>query len=345
MGKIFKTAVEDFEIIDIIIELLEDSDLKQLINENAFLKHMCKKDDSKRFRFVRNVAEEKIRQLYKKDTILRKKILLLWEVECNEQNKFINSIDSPEKIIDQEPELGGLVNGFKYCTILWQKNNKEFNDFGDRMFKEYKVQKSKKNKQSIEGINMNNDIMSLSLGECIQALMKSEKEIKEMKANMEVKDKEIIDLKNELSSVIDNRELKKEIKVLTRSINEVKNDFKEKNLKLVDEINEVRKENIAFRKSINEISGVLGDFNSNLIIKEIIESQNNINNSLKGSIIESTQKNIELLFKEFEKKLNEKMKSSEVRDITTVDRSKIEKPAVETPEEKIDFEKLLENYF
>ena len=345
MKKIFKTKIEDFEIIDIIIETLEDNKLKELINVNAFLKHMCKKEDSKRFRFVRSVAEEKIKQLYKKDSTLRKRILQLWDMECKEQNKFVDSIDSPVEIVNQEVELGGLINGFKYCTILWQKSDKDFNEFGDIMFKEYKVQKSKKNKESIEGINMNNDIMSLSLGECIQALMKSEKEIEEMKGSIEDKDKEIKELKRELSSVIDNRELKKEIKALTRSINEVKNDLKEKNSRLIDEIDEVKKENIILSKAINEISGVLHNFNSNLIIKEIVERQNNINNSLKGNLIESMQKNLESLFKELEKKIDEQMKNIQTKDPITVDESGTVTPTVKPTEEKVDFEKLLEKYF
>ena len=345
MKKIFKTKIEDFEIIDIIIETLEDNALKQLINENAFLKHMCKKEDSKRFRFIRSIVEEKTKQLYKKDSTLRKRILSLWEIECMDENKFVDSIVSPDEIIDQGPEAGGLITGFKYCTVLWQKNNKEFNDFGDIMFKAYKLEKSKKNKESIEGIDVNSDIMSLSLGECIQALMKSEKQIEEMKNNIDEKNKEIKELKNELSSVIDNRELKKEIKALTRSMNEMKGDFKDKNFKLITEIDEIKKENITLKKTINEICGALSNFNSSLIVKEIIENQNNINNSLKGTLVESTQRNIEMLLKEFEKKIDDKIKINMTNSNKSIDINPRGEVNNERSEEKINFEELLENYF
>ena len=141
------------------------------------------------------------------------------------------------------------------------------------------------------------------------------------------------------------KKLKKEIKALTRSINEVKNDLKEKNSRLIDEIDEVKKENIILSKAINEISGVLHNFNSNLIIKEIVERQNNINNSLKGNLIESMQKNLESLFKELEKKIDEKMKNIQTKDPITVDESGTVTPTVKPTEEKVDFEKLLEKYF
>ena len=315
MRKMFNTDIDDFEIIDLIIDNIGEDSLQMLVEENVLLKHKCKVGNCKKFKFNEKVVLEQTKILYRKDLKLRKSIMKLWNIRVKHENKKINSI----KEINELKELIGNIKifdcMFNYCTILWQKDDEEFNRYADELFEVYNEKKQSEEEDGkieqvsfnfTEGeVNVDEKIISLSLGECIQTIASSKKEIEEKSLQLKKQEEEIKELKNSLGMVIDNRDLKKEIKSLTRKINEVQSNIKEENEKLKLDLLELKKENLELKKIISSIEKKINAYDSNMIVKQVTESQTNISNILKGGIVENLTKNIEGLFLNFEQKLKD----------------------------------------
>ncbi|MBX9184570.1 hypothetical protein [Clostridium sp. K04] len=334
MKKIFKTNIDDFEILDLIIEYFQDDNLRLIIDENPLLKFSCIPEGGKRFRFNRDVVEVKVKEFIRKDRKIRISLLKMWE------KIVVNEIKEIDFILTTEDMYTKLSKGktskyiFRSCTILWQKNKLDLNKCGDKLYEIYKEKINSQNEEfndsqaKIEEIGMNNDIMSLTLGECIQELVNAKKEIIELNEKVKEKENESQKLKSNLDSIIDNRDLKKEIKFLSKRINEVDLLIKEENEKLNTELCEIKKENVELRKKIEAIDKSISSINMNTLIKTLSESQNNFNNTLKGGLVEIIQKNMEIVLLGLEERLLKKLEEKDNKYNNT--------PSIEVKEEGSD---------
>ena len=318
MKKIFKTSIDDLEILEHIIEYIDENYLKLILEQNLILRHHCNADNLKKYRFNREIVENKTIELCKKNIDLRGKILILWGKRLSNTTKCVENAEDVNVIIDKLKKKSSLEQVFEYCTVLWQKNDEKDNLAGDDLYELYKEKKGKEvldkdiNLEVEDKEEINMDIMSISLGECIQSITKAKSEQEDTKVQLLAKEKEVEELKSKLHLIIDNRELKKEIKVLARNISEIEKTFKEESNQLRKDISAYKKENESLKSGIEDIYKVVKQFKVDNIVKMLIENQNQINNSLKGSIIESVQKNNEAYLKIMEDRITERINEIEV---------------------------------
>ena len=323
MKKIFITNIDDFEIFDLMIEYFQDDRLRLIIEKNPLLKFACIPTNGKRFRFNRDIVKEKVKEFVRKDKKIRISLLKVWEKTVVNQIKEIDLLSNTEDIHEKLSEGKTAEYIFKSCTILWQKSKLDLNKCGDKLYEIYKekINEFNDSKVNIEETGMNNDIMSLTLGECIQDLVNAKKEIIDLNDKIKKKEEEAEKLKSNFNSIIDNRDLKKEIKLLSKKINEVDLRIKDENEKLNIEICELKKDNLELRKKLDTIDKNLSSINMNTLIKTLSESQNDFNNTLKGGLVEVIQKNMETvllgleerLFKKLEEKDNKHNKTSSIQ--------------------------------
>lgn len=343
MARIFNAKVEEFEIIDTIIEYLDDTDINRLIDSNIVLRFRFKANKANKKKLNRTITDEKIKQVYKNDITLKHEIIKTWSFNVSLTQSTMKKTKSVDKHIKEIVKDNIPLDMFEYCTILWKSSNEDLNKKGDYLYEEFKkaleVQYNKKSESSNEiedwvDIEMDNNSMNTSISEFIQNVSAITAELQNVKKELEDKRAENKKLKESLEIVIDNRELKKEIKMLNKKLMEVQGEVGNKNSLLVKELNEVRKENQELEKEIKNITKSLSKFNieslSKVLIKNIIDAQTDINNSLKGGIIESVNKKIDNGLKSLEGKMNTIPKEIQIEEpIISIPEKK--KPEIKTP--------------
>lgn len=353
MAKIFNTNIEDFEIIDTIIDYLDDNDINDLIDSNIVLRFQFRPNKKK---IDRSIINQKIKQIYKKDITLKREIVNTWNFNIVSTQSEVRKAKDIDKYIQNIVDKNISLEIFENCTILWKESDKELNKRGDNLYEEYKrafEEESNEIMHLINGIEeevsleMDNDIMNTSIGEFIKKITTSTIELENLKKKLDDKEKENKELYKSLESVTNNKDLKKEIKILNKKLVEIQSEVINKNIILIKEINELKEEN---KNLINNIKNIIDFFNkfnvediSKSLMKNIIDVQTNMNNSLKGGIIESINKNIDNRFKNLEEKINNMANEKETIIATPENKeNEIKHPITETYEEGTGLAKILE---
>lgn len=330
MKRYFNSYMDEFEIINTIIEYLDDSDIDSLINSNIMLRFHLKTNKSNINKIDRSLINDKIQQLHKQDTVLRRQIVKYWNlylVTVQNRLKSITDIDVHLQNIVKNEEP---IEIFKYCTALWKDTDSELNKKGDDLYGHYLsslleddseiIDCDNKTKKS-EVIDMDNNITNASIGEFLQKVSTVTLELDNVKKQLEDTKLENKKLKENLEKIIDNRDLKKEIKTLNKKLTDIKGEIEAKNNSLLNELNNAIKENEQLKNEIKNISEYLNKFNvdslSKTLTKNLIDAQTNMNNSLKGGIIENINKCIENHFKNIEEKLTHEATIINTKEETT----------------------------
>ena len=317
MAKIFNANIEEFEIIDTIVDYLDDNDINSLIDSNVVLRFQFRPNKANKKKIDRSIIDEKIKQVYKKDITLKREIVKRWNFNIASTQSEVRKAKDIDKYIQSIIDENIPLEIFENCTILWKESDKELNKRGDNLYEEYKRAFEEESSEIMNSINeieeevsleMDNNIMNTSVGEFIKKVTTSSMELENLKRKLEDKEKENRELQKALESVTNNQDLKKEIKVLNKKLGEIQSEVINKNTILIKEINELKKENKELMNNVKSITVLLSKFNiediSKALIKNITDVQTNMNNSLKGGIIESINKNIDHSFKNLEEKIN-----------------------------------------
>lgn len=313
MAKIFNANIEEFEIIDKIVDYLDDNDINSLIDSNVVLRFQFRANKANKKKIDRSIIDKKIKQVYKKEITLKREIVKIWNFNIALTQSEIRKAKDIDKYIQSIIDENIPLEIFENCTILWKESDKELNKRGDNLYEEYKRAFEEQSSEIMNSINeieeevsleMDNNIMNTSISEFIKKVM----ELENLKRKLEDKEKENRELQKALESVTNNQDFKKEIKVLNKKLGEIQSEVINKNTILIKEINELKKENKELMNNIKNITNLLSKFNiediSKVLIKNITDVQTNMNNSLKGGIIESINKNIDHSFKNLEEKIN-----------------------------------------
>lgn len=273
----FKSNYSDKEIYKEIVNRMKDYKLKSLLSDDILLRAKLKIFNKKDKAYDREKVVQAIKDLIISNSNIKKFVITdlnakLERISLNNTLKKLKNLEEWKEYINKE---NLEVDIFLISILLWIKDSKELNELGDKVFKEYlegkfKFQEDLKEPEEADEEEMDNEyleaeemkmddsILSMNLGECIKRLSSYEEKINGLEKRLKEKDKEIEELKARIKEGNETKEIKKELKDLTKSIS---NDSK------IKELNNIN-------SNIEKLS------NKNIEIEKLLK--NNIKNSFES---------------------------------------------------------------
>ncbi|MDO5516989.1 MAG: hypothetical protein Q4F66_05495 [Clostridium sp.] len=315
MSKIYKTQIEDDEILKIITDLIPRDKLTDLLDKNLLYKHKCGVSSSKNKTIHIDKLRKNAFELSSVNITFRKTIIEIWDKYCTSNKKNYGTSQDIKTIISKKIEVKQITNLFECITLCWREESEELNNLGDQGYEVYKKFQDEsvsddsdniddfdksENSNIKEKITMDKDFMKLSIGEALELISKSNTENEQIKKSLEEKEKEIKELRNTLNEAVENKAVKKELTSAKNAIKAVEKEFKEENQVLKKEIAELKKMNEQMLNLLTSMNKKIEETDINYMMKNVIEKQKENNNALKGSIVDSIKKNIEGIMNESE---------------------------------------------
>lgn len=230
----------EVELCDYMINNMKDEDLKELVLNNASLRIKYGAFEKKSFNYDRTKAINTVILLSKTNKLLRESIIDIWENESIEMYGDYNDIESVEDIKEYINDDSNANEMFLLAIILWGSLSPELNDYGDEIFKNCLSNKYiSKEERERSKMSDNSKILSMNLAEFIEQINNYDNKINEYEEKLKAKDEIIKELREQLKTNGDSKELKKEINKLGKEIQKSNSDIKEHNNntnKLVDTV-------------------------------------------------------------------------------------------------------------
>ena len=315
MNKIYKTTIEDNEIIDVIIDELSEVQFKKLINRSIIFKHKCGITPNSKVTIHMDTIRSIAKDLYKSNVQFKKIVVELWNKHSAEIKKTRVGKKNLKQLIEKNLELKKRIDLLEYVVLCWNDESEEINELGDKGFELYKSIREENNEKNEEEkkeeSKMDKNFMDLSIGEVLKIIEENENNNESLKKELEEKEKENKKLKESLLNAVDNKDLRKEISA-------IKNTLKSFDKLVNDKEQELKKEIDELKKNASEITSLLVQMNKKIDLdytaRKIIEKQKESNNTLKGGIVDILDKKIISLISSMEDKVMKEIK--ELKSIT-----------------------------
>lgn len=162
-------------------------------------------------------------------------------------------------------------------------------------------------------VNVKENLMNLSIGELINIVVKSNEEEVRLRAELMEKDKEMDRLKKQLNTMLDKRELKKELKTHNKNMLEIVSAAKKENEVLTEKIIELKKDNKQLLECIHKTKEYIRENVTTEIRRDIKNKQTDINNLLKGIVLEAINKNNKIIIDEIQQIVDNKITITNTR--------------------------------
>lgn len=303
--KIFKTSIEDNEIIKEILYKFTINDFEMLLENDLILKHRCKAENFRKTNSDKEKVRLKIVEFMKDSNKLKQKILDTFDLR-SEVNEHVKEIKEKNKL-----SIDNILKEYKdeileFSVFLWRCNSTQDNDLADELYSIYKIERvceldNQKENEINRGDCMddNKELFSMTLQDCIKKFSSIDEELK-AKDNIINQQKEIIkNLEKNNSTYI--KDIKKEISQLSKRIEKIDSENIKNFKETYEEFKLIKKENESLKQLIELQNKELKKINLNKVIKDI--NQDNVEQLKK--IEKSISKVIENNIYNYEQKLLE----------------------------------------
>lgn len=343
----FKSKFTDKEIFTEIVNRMNDYKLKDLLNNDLLLRTKCKIFNKKDKTYDREKVVTSVIDLVSNNKNIRQFIMLDLDgkVERMKLNKTINKLKTLEEWDKYIYNDNFNSDIFLIIVALWINHDKELNEFGDNLFKKYlegafKSQEDLENVEDMdedefdeeftemEELKMDDNILSMNLGECIKKLSSYEEKISNLENRLNEKDKEIEALKVKLKLSEENKEIKKELKDINKFL---ANDNKNKEIENINSnITKLNIKNLEVEKIFKTKLKDSFASQENSILKNInqllVDQQNVFKSTSKvynDELFEKMKKYMDEKIKENVKMVDSSHKSNPVPEIINTSDKKI----------------------
>lgn len=343
---IFNSNFSEDEIYEDIIRELPDKCLELVVRNNVILRAKYGALEQKKFRFKREKAESIILNNFRNNKLIKEGIITAWEIETKGLAKDINKYKTIKELREYENQRRLTLKTVLFCSLLWAADDINKSNLADDIYKSYKERKEVESEDEeleldefIKGNeelevgevcsmeNYKKDVMSMNLGECIEALCKYKERIEFLENELINKNKSIEGLEQKISTNDDNKDLKKEMKSMSKSLTEVLSVINKENTSLKDELKVIKNQNVELNKELLKQFKVIDKLQKNSNTKELKDIITQSQNSVKGALIEDNKK----IIWEIKKYINEEVMSE------------IKNPEMQIQEVNTEFENSIKN--
>lgn len=338
MKGIFRTRIDEIEIIKQVLEYSNLIDFSALIEKDIYYRYKCKMVDLNNKKIEEKDYSKIAIEHSSKNVKFRRHILEKWAMMISDIVPKIEDADELNEEIRSHKEENNYTkeNKFLFICYLWLKDNEKYNNEGDELYKLYKKstdfhcdsfqmrkdetidhknlkleykgadkmslfnEKEKQGGTSMD-FNVKDDLMTLSIGELINVVISSKEDEVRLRSELVEKDKEIAKMKKQLDLMLDNRALKKELKISNKNVLELQSAIKKENEMLIGKVMELKKDNKQLLESIDKTKEYIKENVTNEIRREIKSKQGDMTNLLKSIVPEAINKNNKVIVEEIYK--------------------------------------------
>ena len=333
--KIFKTTIEDNEIIKEIISCFTINDLENLIENDILLKHICNIKKNK----ITNSKEEiksHIIKVIKNNYSIKQKILDIWDLNRDTKD-YIKKIKKENRFL-----IKNILENYEdklldISSFLWRCNSVEDNRFADELYKIYITKKQKNEEVGCDFMEENKELLSMTLQDFIERIIKYDNDL-ELKDCIINEQKETI---KKLEKKINNLTIiKKDISQLNKKFIEIENNNKLIYKQIEEYITCMKNDDL--KQLIQEQNKELKKINLRKGLKDINENNNNMLLNFERSIIKCLDETL----KNHEKKISDMMEDKVNYILNSIKTKKSEEiSTVKTSDKKNELEIALEETF